>query len=62
MLDRLPIVLAQLQAGTILINLEMKKGNYYIHFIVQKIWQNKSIKVWLVLFKKNGDHFYGYRE
>ena len=37
MLNRLPITLAQLQAGNNSNKLKNEKGNYCIHFIVQKI-------------------------
>ena len=45
MLNRLPIVLAQLQAENNSNKLKNEIGNYCILFIVQKIWLNKSIKV-----------------
>ena len=47
MLSRLPMSLAQLNAG----NNSEKLGNYCILWTDQKNLQNKSIKVWLTIFK-----------
>ena len=46
MLSRLPISLAELKAGEIILrNLKMKLGNYCILRTDQKILQSNSIKV-----------------
>ena len=57
MLGRLPISLAQLKTGNDSENLKMKSDNYFILCKDQKNLQNKSIKVWLTLFK-NGNNLY----
>ena len=62
MLNRLPIALAQLQAGNNSNKLKNEIRQLLYSLYRSKIWQNKSIKVWLVLFKKNGDNFYEHRE
>ena len=52
MLNRLPISLAQLNARNNSIKLKKAKlGNYCILCTDQKNLQNKSIEVWLILFK-----------
>ena len=56
MLSRLAISLAQKQE-TILRNLKMKLGKYYILCTDQKNLQSNFIKVSLILFK-NGNNFY----
>ena len=62
MLSRLLISLAQLKAGN---NSEkfskVKLGNYCILCKDQKSLQNKSIKVWLPLFK-HGKNLYEHRK
>ena len=62
LLNRLPIALAQLQAGnnSDKLNNEIRQLLYSLY--CSNIWQNKSIKGWLVLFRKNGHDFYEYRE
>ena len=57
MLSRLPINLAQLNAGNNSEKLKMKLGNHCILCTDQKDLQNKSIKVWLTPFK-NGSNLY----
>ena len=51
MLSRLQISLAQLKAKKIQKNLKIKSDDYCILCTDQKDLQNKSIKVWLTLFK-----------
>ena len=63
MLNRLPIALAQLQAGNNSNKLKNEiRQLFYSLYRSKNIWKNKSIKVWLVLIEKNGDSFYEYRE
>ena len=58
MLSRLPISLAELKAGEIILrNLKMKLGNYCILRTDLKNLQSNSIKVWFTLFK-NGNNLY----
>ena len=57
MLSRLPISLAQLQAGNNSEKLknEIRKLVYYLH--CSKDWLKQSISIWLVIFK-NGNNLY----
>ena len=57
MLSRLPISLAQLNAGNNSEKLKTKLGNYCILCTDQKNLQNKSIKVWLTSYK-HGNNLY----
>ena len=59
-LNILPIALAQLNTGNNSNKLKNEIRQLLYSLYRSKIWQNKSIKVWLVLFKKNGDNFYEY--
>ena len=51
MLDRLPVSLAQRNAGNNSENLKTKSDNYCVLCTDQKNLKSKSIKGWLTLFK-----------
>ena len=57
MLNRLPIALAQLQAGNNSKKLKNEMRQLLYSLYRSEIWLSKSVKVWLVLFK-NGNNFY----
>ena len=58
MLSRLPISLAQLNAGNNSENLTMKLGNYCILSTDLKNLQKMFIKVWSTLYKNgNNEHW-----
>ena len=62
MLHRFPIALAQFQAGN-----NSNKIKNEIRQLLYSLYRSKNMteqiyKSWLVLFKKNGNDFYEYRE
>ena len=60
MLSRLPISLAQLIVGYNSKKLKNEIRQLLYSLYRSKKLQNKSTKVWLALFKKNGNNFYEY--
>ena len=62
MLNRLPIALAQLQAGNNSNKLKNEIRQLLYSLYCSQNVTDKSINVWLVLFKKNDKDLYEYRE